>query len=102
MGSDSGFAGLLVLDLHFGGARSLKDKRAHLRSIKANLKNGGYSVSEVAYHDSWQRSHIAISMVARTSGDVERLLDEATRISERIGVESTTIQRAVLSMDEID
>ena len=99
--ANDGFAGLLVLDLHFPAARSLKDKRAHLRSIKQHLRNGGFSVSEVAHHDSWQRSQVAISVVARGSANVEKLLDDASRVAERIGVESTVRQRTVLSLDEM-
>lgn len=97
----AGFAGLLVLDLHFPGSQSLKDKRAPLRSIKQSLRNAGYSASEVAHHDTWQRSQVAISVVARTSGDVERLLDDAQRIAERQGNDSVVRQRAVLSLDDL-
>ena len=31
--------GLLTLDLHFPGARSLKDKRQALRSLETRLRN---------------------------------------------------------------
>ena len=96
-----GFAGLLVVDLHFPGARSLKDKRSPLRSILTSLRNAGYSASEVAHHDKWQRSQVAVSIVARGNVDVEHLLDEAVRICERPDVEVAVNQRSVLSFDEI-
>lgn len=102
MAGRSGFAGLLVVDLHFPQSRSLKDKRAPLRSITQWMRNAGYSVSEVGMHEKWQRAHLAISVVARGSGDVERLLDEAVRICERGGgVEVSTIQRSVLSLEDL-
>ena len=97
---NQGFAGLLVINLQFPSARSLKDKRAHLRSIKAHMQRAGYSVSEVAHHDLWQRSQLAVSVVARGSNDVEHRLDEAARICERVGCEATTVQRSVLSLSE--
>src|SRR4051794_32518126 len=84
---DDGFAGLLVVDLLFAGSRSLKDKRAPLRSIRQHLKNAGFSVAEVGGHDTWQRSELAISIVCRGAGDVERLLDEAFAVCERAGAE---------------
>lgn len=98
---DGGFAGLLVVDLSIAGARSLKEKRAPLRSIKAKLKNAGYSVAEVAHHDAMRRSQLAISVVARGSNDVEQLLDEAMRICERIDVEPRAVQRSVLSLEDV-
>lgn len=98
--TNSGYAGLLVVDLHFPESRSLKDKRAHLRSIKASMQRAGYSVSEVDYHDMWQRSQLAVGIVARAAYDVEVRLDDATRICERVGCEATVVQRHVLSMDD--
>lgn len=100
--ANAGFAGLLVLDVHFPMAQSLKDKRAHLRSITASLRRAGFSASETAHHDKWQRSELAISVVGRASNDVERRLDEALAISERIGCEATIRQRHVLGLDDFD
>jgi uncharacterized protein YlxP (DUF503 family) len=97
-----GFAGLLVVDLHFPGARTLKDKRGPLKSILQRLHNAGFSASEVAHHDKWQRSQLAISMVARGSTDIEGLLDEAVRICERPDVDVVVVQRAVLGFDEVE
>lgn len=101
MTSRSGYAGLLVVDLHFPGSQSLKEKRAPLRSIKQVLRNAGFSASEVAHHDTWQRSQLAVSMVARGASDVEHLLDEAVRICEKPGVDVNVIQRSVLSLEDM-
>lgn len=98
-----GFAGLLVVDLHFVGAQSLKDKRAPLRSIKQHLRNSGCSVAEVAWHDVWQRSQLAISIVASTMSDVNSVLDTAYHVCERDPrVEVVTRQRTVVGLDEIE
>jgi uncharacterized protein YlxP (DUF503 family) len=96
------FAGLLVLDLHFPGSKSLKDKRAKLRSVKAHLGRAGCSVSEVAYQDSWQRSQLAVSVVGGGAGDVDGRLTEAVAVCERVGIEATTLQRTVMSFDELE
>jgi len=43
--------GTLSVTLHVPESGSLKDKRRHLRSIKASLQNAGFSVAEVAHQD---------------------------------------------------
>jgi len=101
--SGSGFAGLLVLDLHIPQARSLKEKRQPLRSCMQRLRNAGFSVSEVDHHDKWQRAQVAISIVGRGSGAVEDLLDSAYRVFEsRPDLEVSTRQRTVLAIDEYE
>ena len=35
----TGYIGILSAELHFPASHSLKEKRMHLRSIKAQLKN---------------------------------------------------------------
>jgi uncharacterized protein YlxP (DUF503 family) len=75
-----GFVGILTFELHFPEAHSLKEKRAHLHSAKAQLQNRfGASVAEVDHHDVWQRARLTIACVARHARDAERLLDEAER-----------------------
>ena len=97
----SGFAGLMVLDMHLPQAQSLKDKRQPLRSVKQRLRSAGFSVSEVDHHDKWQRAQVAVSIVGRGSGDVERLLDEALRVIESRPEWHVSIrQRTVLAIDE--
>jgi len=56
--------GLLTLDLHFPGARSLKDKRQALRSLETRIRNRfNVSVAEVEHQDLWQRSRLAVVAV---------------------------------------
>src|SRR5438445_13047160 len=76
----SGYVGLLTCELHFAEAHSLKEKRHHLRSAKAQLQRRvGASVAEVDYHDAWQRTRLTVACVGREHGDVERLADDAER-----------------------
>jgi len=76
----SGFVGVLTCELRFPGAHSLKEKRHHLRSAKAQLQRRvGASVAEVDHHDVWQRARLTVACVARESGEAVRLLDEAER-----------------------
>ena len=76
----SGWVGILTCELHFPEAHSLKEKRMHLRSAKAQLQRRvGASVAEVDHHDVWQRARITAACVAREHREIERLLDEAER-----------------------
>jgi uncharacterized protein YlxP (DUF503 family) len=66
--------GLLTVDLHLPGARSLKDKRQVLRSIESRVRGRfNVSIAEVEYQDLWQRARLAVVSV---NTDAERL--EAT------------------------
>jgi uncharacterized protein YlxP (DUF503 family) len=56
--------GLLTLELHFPGARSLKDKRQALRSLETRVRNRfNVSVAEVEHQDLWQRARLAVVSV---------------------------------------
>lgn len=56
--------GLLSLELHLPGARSLKDKRQVLRGLQTRIRNRhNVSVAEVDYHDLWQRAQLAVVAV---------------------------------------
>jgi uncharacterized protein YlxP (DUF503 family) len=56
--------GLLTLELHFPGARSLKDKRQALRSLEQRIRNRfNVSIAEVEHQDLWQRARLAVVAV---------------------------------------
>jgi uncharacterized protein len=77
---NAGFVGILSVELHFPESGSLKGKRKHVKSAKAQLQNRfGASVAEVDHHELWQRSRLTLACVARAHGEVERLLDDAER-----------------------
>lgn len=70
--------GLLTLELHFPGARSLKDKRQALRSLETRLRNRfNVSVAEVEFQDLWQRSRVAVVAVNTDHGFLESTLSAA-------------------------
>jgi uncharacterized protein YlxP (DUF503 family) len=76
----SGFVGVLTCELQFPESHSLKEKRHHLRSAKAQLQRRvGASVAEVDHHDVWQRARITVACAAREHHEAERLLAEAER-----------------------
>jgi uncharacterized protein YlxP (DUF503 family) len=68
--------GLLTLELHFPGARSLKDKRQALRSLEQRIKNRfNVSVAEVEHQDLWQRARLAVVSVNTDHGHLESTLN---------------------------
>ena len=76
----AGYVGILSVELHFPEAGSLKGKRKHVKSAKAQLQNRfGAAVAEVDHHDLWQRARLTVACVAREHRAVEELLDEAER-----------------------
>ena len=96
-----GYVGILSAELHFPGARSLKDKRMHLRSAKAQLQNRvGASVAEVDHHEVWQRSRLTLSCVARGYRELEELLDGAERYLAGQAFELARVERRVVTLDE--
>lgn len=75
--------GLLSLELHLPGTRSLKDKRMVLRSIKDRLRKLNVAVAEIGHFELWQRSRLAIVAVGLEHGVVERSLGKAIEEVER-------------------
>jgi uncharacterized protein YlxP (DUF503 family) len=97
----SGYVGILSFELHFPEAGSLKGKRKHIKSAKAQLQNRfGASVAEVDYHDLWQRARLTMSCVAREERDVRRLLDEAERYLNGQEYELIARSREIVSLGD--
>jgi len=77
--------GLLEVDLAILDARSLKDKRQVIRSLKQRLRNKfNVSVAEVDHHDVHKRCLLGVAMVATESRAMHSQFDlivEAVRHS---------------------
>ena len=98
----SGFAGILVVELHFPEAASLKGKRKHVKSAKAQLQNRfGAAVAEVDHHDLWQRARLTVACVAREHHELEALLAGAERWLHGQEWEVASITRAVVDPDDL-
>ena len=66
---------LLSIECHLPAARSLKDKRMVLQSVKGRLRSLNVSVAEVEHQDLWQRAGIAVVTVAANEGLAEKALN---------------------------
>ena len=97
----SGFVGILTCELQFFESHSLKEKRHHLRSAKAQLQRRvGAAVAEVDHHDVWQRARITLAVAAREHHEAERLLDEAERWLRGQAWEVALAERFVVDPDD--
>lgn len=67
--------GLLTVDLHFPGARSLKDKRRILASVKDRVRKLNVSLAEIDHLDTHQRARLGIVAVASHRDHVDRVLE---------------------------
>jgi hypothetical protein len=77
--------GLLTLEIHIPEARSLKDKRQVLRSLKDRLRGQfNVAVAEMEYQDSWQRATIGVVTISNEEHHVQEALQAVAGESERI------------------
>lgn len=67
--------GLLTLEIHIPDARSLKDKRQVLRSLKERLRaRFNVAVAELDFQETWQRSHVGIVSLSNDAAHLEQSL----------------------------
>jgi uncharacterized protein YlxP (DUF503 family) len=98
----SGFVAVLVIDLRFPDSGSLKGKRKDLSSVKAQLHGRlGVAVSEIAHHDSWQRSTLAAAL---TSGSLATLTAHADRVQRWLDSrfpDGVRVERIIASLEDL-
>ena len=100
--SDSGFVAVLVIDLHFPDAGSLKGKRKELSSIKAQLHGRlGAAVAEVDHQDLWQRSRLTAALTGGSLAVLGAAADNVERWIEARWPDNVRIQRFVTSVEEL-
>jgi uncharacterized protein len=77
--------GLLTLEIHIPDARSLKDKRQVLRSLKDRLRaNFNVAVAELDHQDLWQRSRVGVVTISSDGKHLEESLAAIAADSERL------------------
>jgi len=76
--------GHLSIELHIPGARSLKDKRMVLRSVKDRIRKFNVAVAEVDYNDLWQRAGLSIVTVSNDEKHADRELAAVVNEIERV------------------
>ena len=76
--------GLLTIELHIPGARSLKEKRMVLRGVKDRIKKFNIAVAEVEFQDLWQRAGLSIVTVSNEEKHADRELAAVVNEIERL------------------
>jgi hypothetical protein len=100
--SASGFVALLVIDLHFPDADSLKGKRKQLSSIKAQLHGRlGAAVAEVDHQDLWQRARLTAALTGGSLASLSAAADELERWLDARCPEGVHVERVVASVEDL-
>jgi len=77
--------GLLTLEIHIPEARSLKDKRQVIRSLKDRLRGQfNVAVSELDHQDLWQRALIGVVSLSGDAKHLEQSMQAILAESERL------------------
>ena len=96
------FVALLLIDLHFPDAGSLKAKRKDLKSIKALLHGRlGVTVAEVDHQDLWQRSTLAAAVTGSSATAVEEAADRVARFLDERLPQGYRMERTIASFEEV-
>jgi uncharacterized protein YlxP (DUF503 family) len=98
----SAYVALLLIDLHFPQAGSLKAKRKELQSVKAQLHGRlGCAVAEVDHQDVWQRAQLSVALTSGSLGQLDRQADSVERwLVDRLP-DTVSVQRIVTSAEDI-
>ena len=97
-----GFVAVLVIDLHFPEAESLKAKRKELSSIKAQLRGRlGLAVAEVDHHDLWQRARLTAALTSGSLATLSAAADNVERWLLARCPEGVSVERTVASVEDL-
>ena len=93
----TGYVGILTVELHFPESGSLKGKRKHVASAKAQLRERfGASVAEVDHHDLWQRARLTVACASNGHRELQEHLDAVVRYLGSQGFELLGAEREVV------
>jgi uncharacterized protein YlxP (DUF503 family) len=77
------FISLLTIELMIPWARSLKDRRRAVRGLKDRLRSRfNASVTEVGFHDKWQRATIAVCIAHNDRRQLESVMTRVRQLAE--------------------
>nr|WP_249159992.1 DUF503 domain-containing protein [Actinospica acidithermotolerans] len=102
MAEDGMFSGTLRIDVLLGEVHSLKEKRALIRPVLAELnRRAGVGAAEVALQDLHRRAVLGVAVVAGTHARVVELLDDCEgTVAWRPELEVLSVRRRVRSDED--
>ena len=100
--SASGFVAVLVIELHFPDAGSLKSKRKELSSIKAQLRGRlGVAVAETDHQDLWQRATLTAALTGGSLATLSAAADNVERWLEARCPDGVRVERVLASVEDL-
>jgi uncharacterized protein YlxP (DUF503 family) len=98
-----GFVAVLVVDVHFPDAGSLKGKRKELSSLKAQLQQRLHcAVAETAYQDLWQRAELTLALTSGSLPALDAAADNVERWLEERLPQGVRVDRYVRSVSDLE
>jgi uncharacterized protein len=100
--SKRGFVAVLVVDLHFPDAGSLKGKRRELSSIKAQLRTRhGAAVAETGHQDLWQRATLTVALTGGSPAALDPVVDHVERWLLARCPDGVRVERMLHSVEDL-
>jgi uncharacterized protein len=97
-----GFVAVLVIELHFPDAGSLKSKRKELSSIKAQLHGRlGAAVAEVDHQDLWQRATLTAALTGGSLRTLGAAVDRLERWLLARCPDGAHVERTIASVEDL-
>ena len=93
----------LTLDVLPGDVRSLKQKRAVVRPLVAELRRRypGVAVAETGHLDLHRRAEIGVAVVSATAGNAAQVLEECERlVAARPEIELLSARQRLFTEEE--
>jgi uncharacterized protein len=98
----AGFVAVLVIDVHFPDAGSLKGKRKELASLKAQLhRRLGVAVAETDHQDLWQRTTLTAALTGGSLPVLEAAADRVERWLDERFPQGVRVERIVASVEDL-
>jgi len=98
-----GFVAVLVINLHFPDAGSLKGKRKELSSLKAQLHTRlGCAVAETEHQELWQRATLTAALTAGTMAQLDHQCDVVERWLDERQPQGVRVERIVASVEDLE
>jgi uncharacterized protein len=97
-----GFVAVLVIEVHFPDAGSLKGKRKELSSLKALLHQRlGVAVAETDHQDLWQRTTLTAALVGGELPVLTTAVERVERWLEERLPQGVSVERLVVSVEDL-
>jgi uncharacterized protein YlxP (DUF503 family) len=98
----TGYVCVLVIELHFPEAESLKGRRRELAPVKTFLQSRlGMAVAETGHQDKWQRATLTAALASASPAVLDESADGATRWLEARFPEGVRVQRTIRSVEDL-